>query len=59
MGTLGTIFDIGHGSGPILAGVLIAAWNYLYAFWLMDAILLIFMPVFILGVDVDSSRNNQ
>ena len=59
MGTFGTIFDIGHASGPILAGALIAAWDYLYAFWLMAAILLIFVPVFMLGVDVDSPRNNQ
>jgi MFS family permease len=59
MGTFGTIFDIGHASGPILAGVLIATWGYLHAFWLMAAILLIFVPVFMLGVDVDSPRNNQ
>ena len=59
MGTFGTIFDIGHASGPILAGVLIAKWDYLHAFWLMAAILLIFVPVFMLSVDVDSPRNNQ
>ena len=53
MGTFGTIFDIGHASGPILAGVLIAKWDYLHAFWLMAAILLIFVPVFMLSVDVD------
>lgn len=59
MGTFGTIFDIGHASGPILAGVLIAKWDYLHAFWLMAAILLIFVPVFMLNVDVDSLRNKQ
>jgi DHA1 family multidrug resistance protein-like MFS transporter len=41
MGTFGTIFDIGHASGPIVAGILIARWGYLQAFWLMSAILLI------------------
>jgi MFS family permease len=53
MGTFGTTFDIGHATGPILAGILIAKWDYLHAFWLMAAILLIFVPVFMLSVDVD------
>jgi MFS family permease len=52
MGTFGTIFDIGHASGPILAGLLIARWDYLHAFWAMSAILLIGVPVFLLSVDV-------
>jgi DHA1 family multidrug resistance protein-like MFS transporter len=28
MGTFGTIFDVGHASGPILAGLLIARFDY-------------------------------
>ena len=55
MGTFGTIFDIGHASGPILAGLLIARWGYLHAFWAMGAILLIGVPVFLLSVDVGRS----
>jgi MFS family permease len=51
MGTFGTIFDIGHASGPIVAGILIARWGYLYAFWSMGALLLLAAPVFILSVD--------
>ncbi len=47
MGTFGTIFDIGHASGPILAGVLIARFDYVYAFWIMAGILLLTIPVFI------------
>ncbi len=50
MGTFGTIFDIGHASGPILAGFLIAQYDYLYAFWIMSAILITSVPVFVLGV---------
>ncbi len=50
MGTFGTIFDIGHASGPILAGILIAQLDYLYAFWIMSAILITSIPVFMLGV---------
>lgn len=50
MGTFGTIFNIGHASGPILAGILIAQLDYLYAFWIMSAILITSIPVFILGV---------
>jgi MFS transporter, DHA1 family, multidrug resistance protein len=52
MGTFGTIFDIGHASGPILAGVLIARYNYLYAFWFMAALLVLAVPVFVLNVKV-------
>ncbi len=50
MGTFGTIYDIGHASGPILAGILIAQFDYLYAFWIISAILISSVPVFILGV---------
>lgn len=51
MGTFGTIFDVGHASGPILAGVLIARLDYQYAFWIMAAVLLAAIPVFILNVN--------
>lgn len=50
MGTFGTIFDIGHASGPIIAGLLIARLDYLYAFWIMSAILITSIPIFMLGV---------
>ncbi|MBI4838852.1 MAG: MFS transporter [Nitrospirae bacterium] len=50
MGTFGTIFDIGHAAGPILAGFLIASLNYVYAFWIMSGILIFSLPVFIFGV---------
>lgn len=50
MGTFGTIFDIGHASGPILAGFLIARLDYLYSFWAMAALLILAVPVFTLNV---------
>jgi MFS family permease len=52
MGTFGTIFDIGHAAGPILAGLLIARFDYLYSFWIMSLLLLLSVPVFIAGVNV-------
>lgn len=56
MGTFGTIFDIGHASGPILAGFLIARYDYLYSFWIMSAILMISLPVFILTVHIKKTE---
>jgi MFS family permease len=50
MGTFGTIFDVGHAAGPILAGVLLARMDYLPAFWIMGAVLLASIPVFLLTV---------
>lgn len=50
MGTFGTLFDVGHASGPILAGLLIARLDYLYSFWIMAGILLLSIPVFITNV---------
>jgi MFS family permease len=50
MGTFGTIFDIGHAAGPIVAGLLLARMDYLQTFWIMGAILLASIPVFLLTV---------
>ncbi len=57
MGTFGTIFDIGHASGPILAGLLIAHFDYLYSFLIMAGILLLSIPVFIANVKEPRSIN--
>lgn len=54
MGTFGTIFDIGHASGPILAGILIAQMGYLYAFWIISAVLVLAVPVFVVSVRVEN-----
>ncbi|HLB12975.1 MAG TPA: MFS transporter [Dehalococcoidia bacterium] len=53
MGTFGTIFDIGHASGPILAGILVAKFGYLQSFLGMATALVVAIPLFILSVKVD------
>jgi MFS family permease len=53
MGTFGTLFDIGHASGPILAGLLIAQLGYQSAFLIMAALLLIAIPVFSANVTIE------
>lgn len=55
MGTFGTIFDIGHAGGPILAGFLLASHSYLFSFWVMAALLLLAAPVFVATVKVKES----
>lgn len=50
MGTFGTIFDIGHAAGPLLAGLLLARLDYPAAFGLLAALLVAAVPVFVLGV---------
>ena len=50
MGAFGTIFDVGHASGPILGGLLVGALGYGPAFAILGAILLAATPVFLLGM---------
>ncbi|MDA8077826.1 MAG: MFS transporter [Nitrospiraceae bacterium] len=59
MGTFGTIFDIGHASGPILAGFLLARHSYLFSFWVMSAALLVAVPIFIMTVHVKGDKTMQ
>ncbi len=56
MGTFGTIFDIGHASGPILAGFLLARHTYLFSFWVMAVALLMAVPIFIMTVHIKGSE---
>ncbi|MFZ2087441.1 MAG: MFS transporter [Desulfobaccales bacterium] len=51
MGTFGTIFDVGHAAGPILAGLLLARFDYFVSFAILAAILIAAIPIFVLGVD--------
>ncbi len=50
MGTFGSIFDVGHASGPILAGFLLAHLSYWCAFLIIATLLIIISVVFILTV---------
>ncbi len=47
MGAFGTIFDIGHALGPILAGYLLLGFNYTQSFWIIAALSLASVPVFL------------
>ena len=51
MGTVGTIFDIGHAAGPILAGFLLARYDYVSPFATMASLLILAAPVFVVSVD--------
>jgi DHA1 family multidrug resistance protein-like MFS transporter len=50
MGTFGTIFDVGHAAGPIVAGLLLARMDYLPSFWIIAAVPLASIPIFLLTV---------
>lgn len=53
MGTFGTVYDIGHATGPIAAGVLLAAFsgNYFYAFLPLAILLVLGSVLFALTVE--------
>jgi len=46
MGVFGTIFDVGHASGPILGGLLVGSLGYGWAFFLMSLVLIAVIPWF-------------
>ena len=56
MGTFGTIFDVGHAAGPIVAGLLLARLDYLPSFWIMAAAPLAAIPIFLLTVTHEGQR---
>lgn len=53
MGAFGTIFDVGHASGPILAGLLVGWVGYSVSFPLMAAALFAAIPIFLIKVPVE------
>jgi len=59
MGTFGTIFDVGHASGPILGGLLVAAFDFRLAFAMLAVVLLAAIPVFLAGVNLDNNTDNN
>lgn len=50
MGTFGTIFDVGHASGPIVTGLLVASLGYSWAFIIVAAVLVASVPLFLMIV---------
>ncbi|MFP5223188.1 MAG: MFS transporter [Acidobacteriota bacterium] len=53
MGAFGTIFDVGHASGPILGGLLVGWVGYQMSFPLMASVLFLAIPVFLKNVPHD------
>ena len=47
MGTFGTIFDIGHTSGPILSGLLLVYFDYKITFSIVAILLVLSLPLFL------------
>jgi MFS family permease len=59
MGVFGTIFDIGHASGPIVTGLLVAALGYGPAFALVAALLIGSIPMFLSIVREEPQPNTR
>ncbi len=62
MGVFGTIFDVGHASGPLLGGVLVGALGYGPAFAIIAGVLLCSVPWFLAvmrGCDVAGTLCGQ
>jgi MFS transporter, DHA1 family, multidrug resistance protein len=55
MGTFGTIFDVGHAAGPVLAGLLLAHLNYQNSFLIIASILV--FASFVFNISVQEKRN--
>jgi len=60
MGTFGTIFDVGHASGPLLAGALIgltgSGSDYRLSFAIVAALMVIAAIVFRFGVNIEPQK---
>jgi MFS family permease len=59
MGAFGTIFDVGHASGPILSGLLVGWVGYAVSFPLMACLLFAAIPVFLAKVPAEISGGND
>ncbi len=57
MGVFGTIFDVGHASGPILGGLLVGALGYGWAFFLMSLVLVAVIPWFWRIVETENEQS--
>ncbi|NUO10424.1 MAG: MFS transporter, partial [Candidatus Brocadia sp.] len=57
MGTFGSIFDIGHASGPILAGFLLLRLSYQHSFVIIALLLIVSSFIFALKVPEKNTYN--
>lgn len=58
MGTFGTIFDVGHASGPIVTGLLVASLGYSWAFLIVATVLVASVPLFLMIVREEPNSGN-
>jgi MFS transporter, DHA1 family, multidrug resistance protein len=61
MGTFGTIFDVGHAAGPLLAGILIGLWgakDYRWPFALIAGLLVVAALCFQAGVTTSGKSDD-
>jgi hypothetical protein len=62
MGTFGTIFDVGHASGPLLAGLLIgltgSGTDYRLSFAIVAALLVVAALAFRIGVKMHPQESD-
>ena len=56
MGTFGTIFDVGHASGPILSGLLLGLTNFTVTFTVVGVLLLASLPLFMRIVTAEAEQ---
>ncbi len=57
MGVFGTIFDLGHASGPLLGGILVGALGYRWSFGLLALVLVASVPWFLRLVPDDRAES--
>ena len=58
MGVFGTVFDVGHASGPIVTGLLVASLGYGPAFAMVATFLLASIPLFLMTVREEPQAKN-
>lgn len=57
LGVLSSVMDVGHSTGPMAAGLLVAAWGYGTAFALVAGLLLVYGASFVILVQSEEGRN--
>ena len=50
LGALSSVMDVGHSTGPMVTGLLVAAWGYGPAFALVAAVLVVCAAIFVISV---------
>lgn len=59
MGVFGSLWDIGHATGPLVAGLLIAGLGYRSAFLIMALLILTALAIFLIGTKTPARTQTQ